>query len=263
MDEAQGNYVVYIIFHPVRGVPIYVGVGRPNRPLAHLGKGSHNRRVRAVSTKYGFLPIVITRTGLSRVESNLTETVLIQAIGRADKGEGPLYNFTDGGDGTLGWIPSQETRQKIGQQNSGRVFSEEHRKKLSRARRGVPKSPAQVELMRERMLGERNHRFGKTWKQSEETKEKKRQALKGRKPKNIRKGWSFTDEQKKRLSQSLQGKPKFRSTEHNAKIGAAISKRLRSDPVIVITDGVVNRRQLARLAIPEGWVRGRTKRQVQ
>lgn len=53
------------------------------------------------------------------------------------------YNLTFGGDGQLGHIPSQETRQKISSSkkgqtspNKGKTFSEEHRRKLSESHKG-------------------------------------------------------------------------------------------------------------------------------
>lgn len=46
------------------------------------------------------------------------------------------YNSTDGGEGALGVIRSEETRQKISKLHKGKKLSEEHRKKLSIALRG-------------------------------------------------------------------------------------------------------------------------------
>jgi group I intron endonuclease len=41
------------------------------------------------------------------------------------------YNMTRGGDGTVGHIPSEETRTARSNKLKGRVFSEEHRRKIS------------------------------------------------------------------------------------------------------------------------------------
>lgn len=60
------------------------------------------------------------------------------------------YNCTDGGDGTTGWCPSEETRNKIGKKAKerlsdpknhpwfGRTHSEESKQKMSKIRKGRP-----------------------------------------------------------------------------------------------------------------------------
>ena len=68
-------------------------------------------------------------------------------------GLGNLVNMTDGGDGCLGVIVSEETRQKLAKLATGRTFSEEIRQKMSKER-----------------IGEKNGFFGKT--HSDEAKEK-------------------------------------------------------------------------------------------
>lgn len=54
------------------------------------------------------------------------------------------YNLTKGGEATMGWIPSEETRRKISEANKGnkncvgRVMSEETRKRISESKKGKP-----------------------------------------------------------------------------------------------------------------------------
>lgn len=54
------------------------------------------------------------------------------------------YNLTKGGDGNLGWVPSEETRKRISEANMGnkssvgRVMSEETRRKISNSKKGKP-----------------------------------------------------------------------------------------------------------------------------
>lgn len=59
----------------------------------------------------------------------------------------PKFNFTKGGDGSIGWNPSEETRKKISEALKGKYsrenhhmygkkFSKEHRKKISEATKG-------------------------------------------------------------------------------------------------------------------------------
>lgn len=60
-----------------------------------------------------------------------------------------LLNLTDGGEGTCGWVPSEETRRRIGDANRGKLkgkksrrtytpLSDEQREKMSIALTGKP-----------------------------------------------------------------------------------------------------------------------------
>lgn len=48
------------------------------------------------------------------------------------------YNLTDGGEGCLGWIPSEETKRKISEAKTGEIRSEEARKRISESKKGQP-----------------------------------------------------------------------------------------------------------------------------
>jgi hypothetical protein len=167
------------------------------------------------------------REHLTEDEAMIVEMALIKAIGRLDQGTGPLVNLTDGGEGTTGWKPTEETRKKLGQHLKGKHLSPEHRQKLCTSHHGVPKSPAHIESMRLARLGEKNHMFGKRWKQSAETCEKKRAALKGRRPSDATiaavRAYSLghhpSEETRSKMRASA---PKTKSPEHKAKIKAAL-----------------------------------------
>lgn len=82
------------------------------------------------------------------------EIEFISLYGRKDKGLGTLVNMTDGGEGVLGRIMSDEQKEKL-KISTGLFFkgvpkSEEHRKKIGNAHRG-----------REGKRGIENHNFGK------------------------------------------------------------------------------------------------------
>ena len=59
----------------------------------------------------------------------------------------PIFNFTKGGDGCSGRIVSDETRKKLSEANKGKKFSVEHRRKLSEACKG-------------KYVGEKNPMYG-------------------------------------------------------------------------------------------------------
>lgn len=59
--------------------------------------------------------IVFVQEGLTEEEAFNLEQYCIALYGRIDLGTGTLRNLTDGGDGSSGWRPSQETRNKMSQ----------------------------------------------------------------------------------------------------------------------------------------------------
>ena len=48
----------------------------------------------------------------------------------------PLTNLTDGGEGTVGKVISEETRKKMSEKKKGHIVSKETRKKMSKAKKG-------------------------------------------------------------------------------------------------------------------------------
>jgi len=92
----------------------YVGIGKQEkRAYEKYGRGSHWDRV---VTKYGY-NVEITHRGINWEEAKSIEKYLISFYGRIDLGNGVLVNKTDGGDGTLNHITTQETRIKLGVSN--------------------------------------------------------------------------------------------------------------------------------------------------
>lgn len=95
------------------------------------------------------------------------------------------YNLTDGG-GRCKY--SEETRLKISEARKGMHLSEEHKRKIGNAQRGIPHSEETRRKTSESMKGRRL---------SEETKIK---------ISNARKGIHFSEETKHKLSEALKGK---------------------------------------------------------
>jgi hypothetical protein len=106
---------VYVYFRPDTGQPCYVGKGRGRRWKAHNQHRSANPHLRNIVRKYGEVPCVKIRTGLTEADAFTIETAFIKAIGRG--ADGPLVNLTDGGEGSTGWIAPAETRAKQSMQS--------------------------------------------------------------------------------------------------------------------------------------------------
>ena len=108
-----GNYVFEFL-------PVYIGKGNihQNRKYKHLNKSCnlHLSNFLKLLNRDNITPIVHS------IYSNITESTalvneieLIKLIGRKNTNTGPLYNFTDGGEGMSGMIYSitqKEQRSK-------------------------------------------------------------------------------------------------------------------------------------------------------
>ena len=100
----------------------------------------------------------------------------------ANNGRG--YNLTEGGEGSIGWTPSEETKKKISKANTGKKRSEEVKNRLSELKKGV------VPWMK-----------GKS--HSEEAKTKMSVAKKGKpSPKKGKPGKPHSEETKRKMSEA-------------------------------------------------------------
>lgn len=90
------------------------------------------------------------------------------------------YNLTDGGDGTLGFSLSEETRKKLSEAHKGKKLSQETKNKMSISKKG-----------------EKNNFYGK--RHTEESIEKMSESHKGKQ--TWMKGKHHTEETKKKMSE--------------------------------------------------------------
>ncbi len=147
---------VYVYFDPRKNPPepIYVGKGQGKRIRDHLGKKCKNvllQRKIANLREIGLEPIVVkSMDGISHDEAMAIEKQLIYDFGRISEDTGTLCNFTEGGEGTVGYNHKDSTLELFSKQRKGkkqtmaqyeanckRVCSEEHRKKISKSQIGI------------------------------------------------------------------------------------------------------------------------------
>lgn len=108
------EFYVYVYRDPLDGTPVYVGKGRGNRAISHtwLKSRTNDRLGKLVVNRaeqgHAMEPEIIAHC--NEENALMIEQALIKYFGRAELGEGPLFNSTDGGDGVTN--PSLEVRSK-------------------------------------------------------------------------------------------------------------------------------------------------------
>jgi group I intron endonuclease len=182
----------------------------------------------AAICKYGaenfkVCPLVIVQT---KEWMDYYERALIKAFNtKAPNG----YNLTEGGDGTLGCSPTEETRRKMSLASKGKKLSQEHRAKISSGHLGIKPSPEAIEKTRQANIGR---------KASEETKAKMSAAGRGRKlsdetrrrisaARTGRSGPGHSEEAKRKISLAMRGKTNSLGYHHSEEAIRKISQASR------------------------------------
>ena len=107
----MNSKVVYIHRKATNGEVFYVGIGNPKRPY-EKGRSDRSEFWCRTVDKYGY-NIEVIRTGLSWEDACDIEQDLIELIGRRDLGLGTLVNLTDGGDGAVGLVYTEERKAEV------------------------------------------------------------------------------------------------------------------------------------------------------
>jgi len=120
--------VVYFHKRKDTGEVFYVGIGDNKRPY---NKHNRNRYWHNIVKKVGYT-IEIIYTDLTWDEACKSEKGYIKYYGRKDLGLGNLANLTDGGEGNIGRIVSDESRKKVSISNTGKKRTKEVKTLLSK-----------------------------------------------------------------------------------------------------------------------------------
>jgi hypothetical protein len=180
------------------GYYVYAYIRKSNLTPYYIGKGKYNRAY----VKYHNVSVPKDRRYVHIIAENLTELGalalerrIIEWYGRKDLGTGILYNRTDGGDTTTGYVTSEETKKKLSEIGKGKKRSKEFRDNLSE--------------------------FRKTFRYSEESKKKMSEAKKGKKltqdhiDKTRTWGMVQSDYQKQKVAEALSKKYRITDPDGN------------------------------------------------
>lgn len=141
-------YYVYVHKNPKTGSVFYIGKGKNNRAFDAKNR---NRHWLHYVKKHGFVSEIVSGNMSEQCALTL-EKILIGIAGLKN-----LCNIADGGIGNSGWSHSKNARQKISDFQRSKTphpasiaalmlhrnqeFTEETRKKMSNAKKGIPRGP--------------------------------------------------------------------------------------------------------------------------
>jgi hypothetical protein len=114
--NSDSLYYVYAYLRSVdsdvseAGTPYYIGKGK--------GRRAYKKR-QPISLPKDKKNIILLHENLTEAEAFELEKKYIAEYGRVDLGTGILRNRTDGGDGSSGFMHSEETKRKLSELNSG------------------------------------------------------------------------------------------------------------------------------------------------
>lgn len=161
MAEIKANpkkSYVYVLSRP-DGTPFYVGVGTGDRILNHereMRRGFRGHKtaiIRKIIASGENIRYSISAWFEIWRDAALEERRLIAKIGRYDLGLGPLSNRTDGGDGIVGLIRTQEHCRRLSVSKTGHIHSPETKEKIRLLRTGTKRAPESIEKQRKYLLG--------------------------------------------------------------------------------------------------------------
>ena len=135
--ELNTNILVYRHRRNDTNEIFYIGIAKKaTRPYSKCDRNKHWKHI---VNKYGYQIEIIQEVETWEDACEL-EMFLISEYGRKDLGLGNLVNMTDGGDGTLNHIITDECRQKIRESKLGKKDSDTTKLKKSNYSKNRTKS---------------------------------------------------------------------------------------------------------------------------
>jgi hypothetical protein len=168
MKEVQNKNCCYLYRHIRLDtlVPFYVGIGSDLKFTRAFSTERRNNHWKSIVKKTTYRVEILLKD-LSWEEACKKECKFINIHGRSDLKLGTLCNKTNGGEGAIGVIISEETRKRKSYAQIGKKQSEETKKKVSESLKGNKRTLGKkhTDETRKKMSnaqkGKQNHFFGK------------------------------------------------------------------------------------------------------
>lgn len=145
--------------------PFYIGIGRTENYARAFNKRERSNQWKAIAEK-GY-EVEILFDDLTWEQACQKEKEFIELYGRIDKKNGTLINFTDGGEGVVNYVYTNQVRKNIsiaqrGNQNwKLRKSTDDWKRKISEKNKGKKRTQEFKDRMSELMRGENNPNYGK------------------------------------------------------------------------------------------------------
>jgi len=208
----------------------YIGIGSDSTYKRANNKYNRNQLWKRISKKYGY-SVEIIYDNISWEDACNKEIELIKEYGRINLGFGNLVNMTDGGEGMIGLVHTEEHRKKNSDSNKGkkvsentkkkmrnRITSDETKLKISVSNLGKKRTEEHRQKIKDSLkgkyIGNNNHFFGKN--HTDESKNKISKASKGRK---------LSEDTKEKIGKSNTGKTHPHTKESKEKLSYSAKLR--------------------------------------
>lgn len=130
-------YTIYLLTNTVNG-KIYVGVtNNYKKRMREHSYASNDYLISRAIRKYGwknFNSSILLETENQEYAYREAESSFIKRYSSNKPNVG--YNLTEGGEGTIGYTLSEETKKKMSDKKIGKKLSPEHKKKISQSNMG-------------------------------------------------------------------------------------------------------------------------------
>ena len=127
----EKKYVIYRHLKP-NGEVFYIGIGSEKRAYQKNPRSDFWKRVVSI---HGY-EVQILKSDLTWEDACELEILLISWYGRRNLNTGTLVNMTEGGDGSVGYSPSEESRRRKSEKMKGVPKSEKARKNMNKSKIG-------------------------------------------------------------------------------------------------------------------------------